>query len=213
MAPASPEPARWKRVKEIWDPPVLLSSEKVLSDPCASGTYLYVSPWSPLCMTQVLFKLLCLCWDSEGVDLCAIPESRKSQLPIALQLSWKSAPKSFKARCYGGSPSQCRTGAGEPSGELSPLTAQSWAGEHSVVVISLPLLGHCPEGVGSDETTSGPSCPSQWTTALHVIFFFTALSFYLKYRHLFIYFNQKMFYLGLRIFSLGIKGFDHLKVF
>ena len=131
MAPASPEPSRWKRVKENWDLPVLLSSEKVPSDACASGTCLYVSPWSPLCMTQVLFKLLCLCWESEGVDLCAVPERGKSQLPIALQLSWHSAPKSFKARCYGGSSSQCR--AGEPNGELSPLTAQSWAGEHSLV--------------------------------------------------------------------------------
>jgi len=86
-----------------------------------------------------------------GVDLCASPERGKSQFPVALQLSWTSAPKGFKARCYGGSSSPCRTGAGEPNGELNPLTPQSWAGGvlHGCD-ISLPLLDHCLEGVGSD---------------------------------------------------------------
>ena len=86
-----------------------------------------------------------------GVDLRASPERGKSQFPVALQLSWTSAPKGFKARCYGGSYSQGRTGAGEPNGELNPLTPQSWAGGvlHGWG-ISLPLLDHCPEGVSSD---------------------------------------------------------------
>ena len=101
-------------------------------------------------------------------------------------------------------------GLGSPMESSIPSLLRAGQREYSMVVIFLPLLDHCPEGVGSDQTTSRPLLPISMNHQLSY-HFFTALSFYLKYRHSFIYFNQKMFYLVFRVFSLGIKGFDHLK--
>lgn len=155
---------------------MLLSSEKVPSDPCAADTYLYVSQRSPLCMTQVLFKLLHLCWDSEGVDFCASPERGKSHFPMVLQLSWTSVTKSFTARCYGGSSSQCRTGAGEPNGELNPLTPQSWAEGVLHGCDIPPTPGSLPWGCGfwPDHISAPPPHLNEAPT--FISFFFLQLS-------------------------------------
>ena len=96
-------------------------------------------------MTQVLFKLLPLCW--EQVNLCVNLLRAESWFPTALWLFWLQVLLVFKpdvmAACL---PSARPPGWGAQCGACTPCSS----GGTSAVVMSLLLLCHCTGGVGSD---------------------------------------------------------------
>lgn len=96
-------------------------------------------------MTQLLFKLLPLCWDSEQIDQS---ETFKSGVLVsAFWFSGTKAPPVCKARCYGGSASQCWSpGLGNPK----------WGLISSLLRETLSFMSHHTGGMGSDKTTPQP---------------------------------------------------------
>ena len=171
MVPASPEPARWKGVQENWGPPVLLSSEKVPSDPCAAGRYLYVSQWSPLCMTQVLFKLLHLCWDSEWIYVQALKEGN-------LNFPWRSSSPGHqplrvsKPDVMGDHIPRAGLGLGSPMESSTPSLLRAGQGEYSMVGVYPSHFWITALRVSVlTRPHLSPSSPSQWTTNFHIIFY------------------------------------------
>lgn len=72
--------------------------QQIPAPPALARKVVHVSP-PPV--TQVLFQLLALPWNSERVCFCARPLRAKSGFLTALQLSWICAQLVFKARCYG----------------------------------------------------------------------------------------------------------------
>ena len=96
-------------------------------------------------MTQLLFKLLPLCWDSEQID-----ESEPFKSGVLVSAFWFSgtkAPPVCKAKCYGGSASQCWSpGLGNPKWGLMFLLLRE----------TLPFRSHHTGGMGSNKTSFQP---------------------------------------------------------
>lgn len=85
----SARPARWRRVrnrKENGTTSTFVSRE-ISNKSLFPALNLILVNESPSCTAQLLFGLVHLCWDSEGVSLCASPLRVKSQFPTALWLS------------------------------------------------------------------------------------------------------------------------------
>lgn len=71
-------------------------------------------------------------------------------------------------------------GLGSQMESSIPSLLRAGQREYSMVVIFLPLLDHCPEGVGSDQTTSQPLLPISMKHQLSYHFFFYSSQFLLK---------------------------------
>lgn len=157
-----------------------MSSEKVPSDPCAADTYLYVSQRSPLCMTQVLFKLLHLCWDLEWIFVQALKEGNLT-FPWCSSSPGHQSLRVSQPDVMGDHLPSAGLGLGSQMESSIPSLLRAGEREYSMVVIFLPLLDHCPEGVGSDQTTSRPLLPISMKHQLsYHFFFFYSSQFLLK---------------------------------
>lgn len=80
-------------------------SQRNLQIPTALAYILKSDTKSPSCITQMLFKLVLLCWVSDWVIQGPGFISTETRFPRAFWLPWNLAPLIFKATCYGDLPS------------------------------------------------------------------------------------------------------------
>lgn len=99
-----------------------------------------------VCLTRTPFKWLLLPWVPAHVRFCGSPLRVEFLFSTTLWLSWNKPCWPFKAKCSGGSSSQCRTpGLGTQCEAQIPR----FSGTTSATVIILLFVGHPPQDSGS----------------------------------------------------------------